>query len=145
MSLSFRRQYTGPLPGDSPVVSCDPSQVVTEQHHRDEVDISVMLARFGIGADQRLPVVTISDIVKDVSVLPENLQEAYDILENARLQFSRLPSGVRSYFRNDPRRFAMASEDDLLASGIPGKPSSPAVKPEVVTDSEVASSADAES
>lgn len=128
--MKFRRQYADPQEderlGIISSVACDPEDDLTEQHHKEETDISVMLKRMGVSPERDLPVVTISDVVKDVSALPENLQDAFDIIERGREMFAQLPHGVREYFRNDPRRFIGASEEELLASGIPGRPTAKA-------------------
>lgn len=129
--MKFRRQYADPIGDEALGVSSglvfDPLDDRTEQHHAPETEIPAMLARMGVNPDRDLPVVTISDVVKDVTLLPDTLQEAFDVIEAGREAFFQLPAGVRAAFDNDPRRFVTATEEQLIAAGIPAAEKEPAV------------------
>lgn len=130
--MKFRRQYADPI-GDEALglltgIDTGPDSP-TEQHHKDECDIPLMLKRLGVDPDRSLPVVTVSNIIKDVTLLPDTLLEAFEIIDSAQRSFRELPAGVRAYFGNDPRRFVAASEDELIAAGIPERAPAPAPAP----------------
>lgn len=130
--MKFRRQYADPVADEAlgQLAAIDTgTDTITEQHHKDECDIALMLKRLGVDPDRQLPVVTVSNIVKDVTLLPETLLEAFDIIDRGREKFYELPAGVRAYFGNDPRRFVTAEESELIAAGIPGRDSEPAPAP----------------
>lgn len=123
--MRFRLQYGDPdedeLLGQVSAVSFDPEEDRTEQHHKDECDIPLMLKRLGVSPEKGLPVVTVSNIIKDVTLLPDTLAEAFDIMERGQEAFASLPAKVREYFLNDPRRFVMASPEEMIKAGIPAE------------------------
>jgi len=82
----------------------------TQQQFADEVDVNVILSRFGVsGAMPRVP----DGVYGDFSGI-ESYDDALAVIEAAEAQFMKLPASVREKFQNDPAVLVrMANEMEL--------------------------------
>jgi len=83
-----------------PGIDCSKEPSVTEQHHKDDCDINVLMKRYASGE--------IIDHVNDLqasfgdfSDVPD-YQEALNRVNDARAAFMELPATTRKRFDNDP-------------------------------------------
>lgn len=82
----------------------------TRQEFTDECDINNILARYarqGIDPRQAPPLTSYVDWTE----IPDNLQDALQMLETAKEQFMMLPADVRREFDNDPVSFVAYASD----------------------------------
>lgn len=106
----------------------------TRQEYAAECDINRIVARIGAGLAS--PAVCPSPVFQDVSAIPDNLQDALELVRSSNELFSSLPSKVRDRFANDPSQlFAFvadsANRDEAVKLGlIPASDTTPAAKPE---------------
>lgn len=106
----------------------------TRQEFAAECDINRIVAR--IGAGLAAPSVCPSPVFQDVSAIPDNLQDALELVRSSSELFASLPSKVRDRFSNDPAQlFAFvgnaANRDEAVKLGlIPAPVTPPAPKPE---------------
>lgn len=89
----------------------DPSLAVQSQ--KDEADINVIVARFGI---DRIPLpeggLALPPVDDDFEVGAFDYQSAQNLIVAARESFQALPAKVRSEFENDPARFVKFCSDE---------------------------------
>lgn len=74
----------------------------TQQHHKDECDINVIVKRFGVTG--QLPIMATQPLQGDFTSI-EDYQTMVERLREADANFMRLPSDVRDKFAQDPRKF----------------------------------------
>jgi len=92
-----------------PKVDFSSSEMLTEQHHKDEVDITTIVRRFGMtGA---LPRTTVEGVYGDFSGITD-FETAREAVERAQSNFQALDSGRRDRFRNDPGYFFQLANHD---------------------------------
>lgn len=87
---------------ESAVKNFGPSLAVQSQ--KDEADINVLVARFGLGVDAAWPQQVKIPLDGDFSDIG-TFQEAQNALIEARNSFARLPAAIRARFDNDPGAF----------------------------------------
>lgn len=132
--MTFYTKYTPPpsLPTDVGGNSR------TRQEFAAECDINRIVAR--IGAGLAAPAVCPSPVFQDVSAIPDNLQDALELVRSSSELFASLPSKVRDRFANDPSRlFAFVADssnrDEAVKLGlIPAPVIPPATQPESKTE-----------
>lgn len=82
---------------------------ITEQSHKDDCDINLIIERFDgdelAALQKKQPA-----LYGDFSNAPD-YQESLDIVRNANDQFAGLPSKVRKEFDNDPYKFLAFASD----------------------------------
>ena len=89
-------------------ITFDPKENLTEQSHKEELNINNILARF-----QRTGVI---DHVKEhgpqyADVPAIDYREAMEIVTSSNSMFAELPSRARKYFDNDPAKFLEAMQN----------------------------------
>ena len=110
----------------------------TRQEFAAECDINRIVAR--IGAGLAAPAVCPSPVFQDVSSIPDNLQDALELVRSSSELFASLPSKVRDRFANDPAQlFAFVADssnhDEAVKLGlIPAPQPTPATMPESKTE-----------
>lgn len=87
---------------------------MTEQNHRTECDINVLLGRYK--RTGQLPANTRIGQFMDVSAM--DFQTAMEIAALGRQAFEELPSTVRNKFGNDPRAFLEFVHDERNAPAL---------------------------
>lgn len=102
----------------------------TEQHHKTECDINVLLGRYK--RTGQLPANT--RIGEFMNVQSMEFQEAMQIAATGRQAFESLPSAIRNRFSNDPVQFLAfvhdpASTDELVKMGLAEAPPAPPEAP----------------
>lgn len=98
---------------------------VTQQHFKDEADINYIVKMYreggvipgSTGAAARTP------MFGDFSNLPDNAQEAYNQILEAKANFNNLPLAIRQRFNFDPAAFFEfvqnpANVDELVSMGL---------------------------
>lgn len=87
------------------VIHPSSDKVITEQHHKDEVDIKVILKRHGllkIHPNDLRPDPTIWQ--HGNGILP-SFQEMNNVVVSMKQAFYKIPASIREKFRNDPTAF----------------------------------------
>ena len=106
----------------------------TRQEFAAECDINRIVAR--IGAGLAAPAVCPSPVFQDVSTIPDNLQDALELVRSSSELFASLPAKVRDRFANNPSQlFAFVAdasnrEEAVKLGLIPAPVSTPAAMPE---------------
>lgn len=94
--MKFATRYAPPL---SPAVEFnEPS--MTEQHFKDECDINNIVAKAKVTGV--LPSGNREPLFGDFEKFPKNLQERFDLYNEASERFLELPSSLRKRFDNNP-------------------------------------------
>lgn len=98
----MKNQNLTPRPRTKTSIDFDPAGNMTEQSHREELNINNILAKF-----QRTGVV---DHVKEhgpqyADVPAIDYREAMEIVTSSNSMFNELPARARAYFDNDPAKF----------------------------------------
>lgn len=117
------------------IVNEEPS--MTQQQFADEVNLNVIMARFGVtDQDMPLPAIDPSHYGDFTDVF--EYRDALDRLRNAEAAFSALPADIRNRFQNDPTKLwefvnDPKNDDEAIKLGLlkkidgtPGATSSPA-------------------
>ena len=128
--MTFYTKYTPPpsLPTDVGGNSR------TRQEFAAECDINRIVAR--IGAGLAAPAVCPSPVFQDVSTIPDNLQDALELVRSSSELFASLPAKVRDRFANNPSQlFAFVAdasnrEEAVKLGLIPAPVPTPAPMPE---------------
>lgn len=128
----FQHAYSDSFRGSD--LSC-PEKSLAQQQFRDEVDINVMLERFGVTGQMpsgvRLPQYGDFTQVAD-------FRSGLHTVMAARDEFMKLPAKLRNRFENDPQQFLEFctnpdNKDEInrlgLGAPLPAKPDVPAVPP----------------
>lgn len=109
-AYSFDRAENARLHG---LACLDPTRAV--QSERDNCDINVLVARFGITGQMpqttRLPTYESYEDVFDY-------QSALQSVKDAQEAFLELPARVRERFKNDPQEFLMYATDPANIDGM---------------------------
>lgn len=82
---------------------------MTEQFHRDDCDVNVILKRYmktGV-----LPTSQKTPVFGDFSGTPQDYASAVQLLDDARERFASLPSSIRERFGNDPLQLLQFLDD----------------------------------
>lgn len=82
-------------------LDCSGDEVLTKQAPRDECDINVIVARFGLTG--RMPQVTAPPMYGDFTGVSD-YRTAIDAVRAADAEFMRYPAQVRARFENDPQK-----------------------------------------
>lgn len=82
---------------------------LTEQHHKDDCDLNVVLTRYMKTGE--LPLNTRTGVYADISDSPADYADACRIIEHARDRFAQLPSSIRDRFNNDPLQLLQFLDD----------------------------------
>lgn len=131
--------YPGEFVSRATGLDCSGDPVLTKQEMRDECDINVIVARFGLTG--RMPQsVRLPSYGDFTGVL--DFRSALEAVRSAESSFMELPAKVRERFANDPQRFLEFCQDPantdearrlgLLADEGGGLPPKPIVQPEPV-------------
>lgn len=94
---------------DESGLDCSVEPSLTQQSFRDECDINVLVARFGLGAP--LPQGLVAPVFGDFSGV-DDYQSALNSIMAADEKFMMMPAAVRSRFGNDPQQFVEFCSDD---------------------------------
>ena len=91
-----------PRPRINSGITFDPSENMTEQSHKEELNINNILAKF-----QRTGVIEhIKEHGPQYADVPAiDYREAMEIVTNSNSMFAELPSRARAHFDNDPAKF----------------------------------------
>lgn len=103
---SIRHAYS---PRRSVGISFDPDLAMTEQSHKDECDINVIMSRYQVSGILPQTVQLLEGQFADVSEI--DFQSAANLVAAAKSMFMELPSSVRSRFSNDPAAFLAFTND----------------------------------
>lgn len=98
----------------------------TQQHFRDEVDINVIMRRFGV--NQQIPQFMSNGVYGDFTGI-EDYEGALERIERAQAGFMKLPAEVREQFSNDPGeliKLAQRVTEDELGNILFPTPAKPA-------------------
>lgn len=101
--FKYRTQYdldSEQLAGDAAATVFEDASL-TNQSFTADVDLNVMVRRFGIG-DGAIPPALVSDQIVDLSEAPLDLKDAFDRVQTATTLFGQLPAALRGRFNNDP-------------------------------------------
>lgn len=82
---------------------------LTEQHHKDDCDINVVLRRYmktGV-----LPEAARGGVYGDFTASASDFREAMNVITEARERFEALPSEVRERFSNSPEKLLAFLDD----------------------------------
>lgn len=98
---------------DTGLVTTEPS--MTQQQHKDEVDINTIARNFGLTGQLPRPVYlpTFADFSE-----VEDFQSALHTIQRAENSFYAMPSRVRERFQNDPQKFLEFTSDSRNADEI---------------------------
>lgn len=89
---------------NSAVIDCSNDPVITEQSHKEEVDINNIVKRHGM--DLIAQVAAMQSPLFTFDELPHNdFQEAMNIIAKAQNSFDSMPSALRKQFDNNPGKF----------------------------------------
>lgn len=101
---------------DTGTVNNDPS--MTQQHHTDDCDINVMMARFGVTDGAIPPAAPDPRYFGDFSSLPD-FRQAMDAIHDAKERFADLPVKLRNRFANDPTQlWAFVNDPENIEESI---------------------------
>lgn len=75
---------------------------LTEQHHKDEVDLNIVLARMGVTDGSIPPEIALNERFYGDFTEPLDLRSALDAVNRAKEQFAMLPAALRRRFHNNP-------------------------------------------
>lgn len=95
------------------LVTTEPS--LTQQQHKDEVDINTIARNFGLTG--KLPMPVYLPTFDDFSEV-EDFQSALHTIQRAEASFQAMPSHVRERFNNDPQKFLTFTSDSRNADEI---------------------------
>jgi len=105
-----------------PKVDFSKSVMLTEQHHKDEVDVTTIVRRFGMTG--QMPKMHGGGVYGDFSGVTD-YETAREALERAEAGFRELDPEIRARFDNSPGFFLRLAEHDPEAFGVrflgPGK------------------------
>lgn len=87
--------------------SVDAGGSPTQQQFREEVDVNVIVSRFGVG---RQVAVDTMGVYGDFTGIFD-YESALARIEGAQARFMSLPAEVRERFQNDPGRLVRAAQD----------------------------------
>lgn len=94
---------------DESGLDCSVEPSLTQQSFRDECDINVLVARFGLGAP--LPQGMVPPVFGDFTGV-DDYQSALNAIMAADERFMQMPAQVRSRFGNDPQQFVEFCSDE---------------------------------
>lgn len=100
-----RRDENGEVYRNRVVVDCSGDEPVTEQAHKDEVDINNIVRRHGGMTNVARTNALLAPEFRFDDVPGNDFQEAMAIVTRAQGQFDGLPSQVRKEFNNSPAEF----------------------------------------
>ncbi|QXP08642.1 MAG: internal scaffolding protein [Arizlama microvirus] len=95
------------------LVTTEPS--LTQQQHKDEVDINTIARNFGLTG--KLPQPVYLPTFADFSDIGD-FQTALHQIQRAEASFQAMPSHVRERFQNDPQRFLEFTSDSRNADEL---------------------------
>jgi len=106
---------------------------LARQEFAEECDINTIMERYDSG-ETITHVARSSPLYLDYTAVPDNLMDAMNFMEGARMEFMRLPAKVRKEFDNDPARFVSFAEDpanldQMRAWDLAPKPPEPPAPP----------------
>lgn len=84
--------------------------VVVQKHHKDDVDLNVILARYGVTDLSQLPRVTDPRYYGDFTNAP-TFREILDVTHDATMKFQQLPAKIRKRFNDSPAELALWLND----------------------------------
>lgn len=91
---------------------------LTEQHHKDDVDLNVMVKRMGV-TDGAIPPAAIDPRHFGDFTEAADFRTALDRTREAQQRFSELPADLRARFNNDPvRLFEFVSDPNNDAESV---------------------------
>jgi len=103
--MSFAKyNESGELIRNRVVVDCSKDELLTEQNHKDEVNINNIIRRHGIDLITKTAMLKAPDMHFD-DVTGNDFQEAMFKVTKARQTFESMPSAIRKEFDNNPARF----------------------------------------
>lgn len=102
----------GYLAGDrtpKPRLDCSKDPMLTEQHHKDEVDVTTIVRRFGLTG--QMPKLRVGGVYGDFSGITD-YESAREALERADDGFLALEPEVRARFGNSTAQFLRYADHD---------------------------------
>lgn len=97
-----KRNVDGDIVRNRVAIMFDPDEQITEQHHKDEVNINNIIKRHGLDMIAK----TASVIQMQFDENPNNdFTEVMTMMVKAKDSFESLPSKIRKEFDNDPAKF----------------------------------------
>lgn len=99
------KDENGNLVRNKVVLDCTGEELITEQSHKEEVNINNIVKRHGVDLVQKHVQLLRSDMYRFDDVTGNDFQEAMDKVGKARESFQALPSKVRDQFDNNPAKF----------------------------------------
>jgi hypothetical protein len=110
------------------VIDCSEDEVITEQHHKKEVDINNIVKRHGV--DLIAEAAAMSALKFD-DVTGNDFQEAMFKIAKAKESFDKIPADIREKFNYDAAKFLDWAQNPAnrtemvqlgLAEQVPGDP-----------------------
>lgn len=86
------------------VIDTTKDKILVEKAHRDEVDINVIVGKYGNDIIQKTMLLNSPQYRFD-EVPGNDFQEAMLIIAKAKTTFEQLPSAVRTEFENNPAKY----------------------------------------
>lgn len=136
----FRTPFMQDRP-EGPTVDCSEDEILTEQSHKVDADINMIINRHTKSGTPIRPEVPL----QFGEARPFDLQEAYHILDDSREAFMGLSAKVRKRFNNDVMQFIQffqnpANRDEAVELGFIDPPPPPPPPPSTEADPPASSS-----
>jgi hypothetical protein len=93
------------------VIDCSKDEVITEQSHKEDVNINNIIKKHGMDMIQKTALLKSQEFVFD-DVTGNDFQEAMQKVTRAQQTFDDLPSEMRKRFDNNPAKFMDFVHDD---------------------------------
>lgn len=100
----LRKNEDGSIKRYRVVVDCSNDDLITEQSHKEEVNINNIVRRHGIDLIAKTAMLQSSDYQFD-DVTGNDFQEAMQKVAKATQSFQNMPSELRKRFDNSPAKF----------------------------------------
>lgn len=108
------------------VIDCSSDEILTEQNHKDEADVNMIIRKHGVDLVQKTAQLQAPNMRFD-DVTGNDFQEAMQIVANAQQSFEAMPSDIRKQFNNSPAEFLdfvqnPDNNDKLISMGLAEAP-----------------------
>lgn len=100
----YKRDIDGNVIRKKVTLDCSVDDLLTEQSHKDEVNINNIVKRHGIDMIQKVAQLNQGEYLMD-DIPTNDFMESMNIVLKAQQTFSQLPSEVRKQFNNQPAEF----------------------------------------
>lgn len=121
-------------------IDCSDDPVITEQHHKTEVDINNIIRKYGPSLIAQTSMLAGRDFQFD-DVTNNDFQEAMFKVTKAQQTFDQMPADIRKRFDNNPGKFLdfihdPKNVDEMVSLGLATKREPPQPVEVVITNPE---------